>query len=1011
MGGLVRLQSDFVRTGASAYQFLAENGTAYLQAEATRLGFAFYAAEEQSGTLLLAQLLGTHQYEVGIPFDDSQAVKINKQNFTAPTNGTHKVSANKEHMLWPAWKAFEGTMAQYWWDGGSPPFILNYDFGETVTVSSYKMGGSPWPESVPGVWIFEYSVDNSTWQIAHNQTVRQSYTANQVKTFVLSAPVVGRYFRWVITQNSVGSTNDDITVGEAEIWGKVGVQGVTVVDYEGSLTTLHYNTATRKLYITDWEDVIVGETAQSFAPDAWHYLELVNGELRHNGVTILTWTPAGTATDVRLGIGEASTGEFYADDIVLSNGETWFGPVRCHLLQPNEDIEETGWSRLPADAPTAHSTLTDADDASYLYSQQGVIRVGLEDLPDENEILAVQVMSRLSVDAEGETDVDFLLDETVIDTQTLTTTPTWYTHLAPVNPATDAAWTAEEVNALDVGWLIVVVPEAPANLAVTNGSTNPTDIDVVFDPPSYTGGANIIEYEAEVITPGVVDNAQALLIINSDHTNGSTSISDSSPKAHTLSRFGNLQHSTAAAKFGASSLYFDGAGDYLNVNSPSGFNWGTGDYRITYWCRLPADQLTTVQEYIWIGANTYGAGGIDVQFRGSANEYVLWIYQSGGGYVSQYYLIPAGTVLTDWHYIEITRISGQMYFSINGVQLALKAGSNRANSYNFNFVTQVSLGWAYAMGAGTQIFKGYIDNFVIETKAGHTGDFTPPTAPQPPVSSPTTETQVGASSPITFLTKPYDVTYDVRARARNLKGWGTWTAPVAYLHKQPFSPADIAGIWGWWAADDPETQYYAWRDLSGQNHHAQNSGATPCSIVTQDGHPAFYFSASPSDSYMYVSASARSADLTLFVVAKPTTSTQTNSMLNMMYAQNQANSWFWAINTAGYLFDMRQATSTTTWRQWPTAGNSQKMLHTQYCSNKSVQKVWRNKTLATTSVVSGNYNAGETLERLKFGGPGPGGAGGNFKGYLWEILIYTAALSDTDIGKVQDYLIAKYGLT
>ncbi|MCA9330743.1 discoidin domain-containing protein [Candidatus Saccharibacteria bacterium] len=1007
MAGIVRLQSDLVRTGDKAYQFLAENDTAYLQAEATRLGFAFYAAEEQSGRLLLAQLLGTHQYEIGTPFDNNQAVKINKQNFTAPTNGTHTVSANKEHPSWPAWKAFEGTMAQYWWDGGSPPFILTYDFGETVTVSSYKLGGSPWPESVPGVWTFEYSVDNSTWQIAHNQTVRQSYTANQIKTFVLSAPVVGRYFRWVITQNSVGSINDDITVGEAEIWGKVGVQGVTVVDYEGSLTTLHYNTATRKLYITDWEDVIVGETAQSFAPDAWHYIELVNGELRHNGVTILTWTPAGTATDVRLGIGEASTGEFYADDIVLSNGETWPGPVRCHLLQPNDDIEETGWNRLPTNAPTAHSTLTDGDDASYLYSQQGVIRVGLADLPDENEILAVQVMSRLSVDAEGETDVSFLLDEAIIDTQTLTTTPTWYTHLALVNPATDAAWTAEEVNALDIGWMMVVIPDAPRNLTATNGSTNPTDIDVTFDPPTFTGGADIIEYEAEVNGPGVVDDAQALLIINSDHTNGSTTITDSSPNAHTFSRYGNLQHSTAAAKFGASSLYFDGAGDYLNVNSPTGFNWGTGDYRITYWCRLPADQLTTIQEYVWIGANTWNAGGLDIQFRGNTNEYVLWIYQSGAN-MSQYYVIPPGTVLTDWHYIEVTRVSGQMYFSINGVQLVLKAGSNRVNSYNFNFVTQVSLGWAYSMGAGTQIFKGYIDNFVIETKAGHTGDFTPPTALQPPVGLPTTETQTGASSPITFLAKPYNITYDVRVRARNLKGWGAWTTPIFYLHQMPFSPTDITGLFGWWAADNPESTASAWRDSSGNNRHIQpNTG--PYSLADHEGKLAWSFSTTTQMFLMTPTARPANGNLTVFIVCKPTQSSNVSGMLHQLNGTTTRYDWWWGIANGSSMFDMRPnaATGTVRWTA-SNSGYTSRNVHVIRTANGSPNRLFLGAT-AVGSGASANYGAGNASDRLYVGGSLPGG-GGAWTGYIYELLIYHATLSDADVTAIRDWLITKHSL-
>ena len=497
MGSFARLQSDIVRTGGNTYQFLAENDVAYLQTVATRLGFGFRVPEGQSGEIPLACFQGSYTYEEGTSFDNSQAIKISKSNFTTYINGTHTVSANKEYTSWPAWKAFNGDTTQYWWDSDSPPFILTYDFGQTVTVSSYKLAARSYEESNPGVWTFEYSADGVTWQVGHDQNVRQSYAISEYKTFVLPVSVIGRYFRWVITQNNTGSVYDNMSVGDAEIWGALGAQGVILVEGEGSITTLYLDAVTGKLKVLDWEGVVVAETTQTFAADAWHYLEFTNGELRHNGNTIATWTPIGTTESLRLGLVEPATAEFYADDIVVSTGDDWYGPVRCHLLQPNEDLEETGWDRLPADAPTAHSTLTDADDASYLYSQQGLLRVGLQDLADNNEILAVQVMSRLSVDAEGETDVDLLLDETIVDTQTLTTTPAWYTHIASVNPTTDTAWTAAEINALGVGWMMVAVPDAPANLAVTQQTEDPANFDVSFNPPAYTGGAAIIEYEVE----------------------------------------------------------------------------------------------------------------------------------------------------------------------------------------------------------------------------------------------------------------------------------------------------------------------------------------------------------------------------------------------------------------------------------------------------------------------------------------------------------------------------------
>ena len=55
------------------------------------------------------------------------------------------------------------------------------------------------------------------------------------------------------------------------------------------------------------------------------------------------------------------------------------------------------------------------------------------------------------------------------------------------------------------------------------------------------------------------------------------------------------------------------------------------------------------------------------------------------------------------------------------------------------------------------------------------------------------------SSPVTFLAKPLETTYDIRARARNLVGWGDWAGPISYLHASvPFA----SDILGWFTAQD-----------------------------------------------------------------------------------------------------------------------------------------------------------------------------------------------------------------
>ena len=79
-------------------------------------------------------------------------------------------------------------------------------------------------------------------------------------------------------------------------------------------------------------------------------------------------------------------------------------------------------------------------------------------------------------------------------------------------------------------------------------------------------------------------DAHVKLLIHSDTTDASTTFTDSSRLGtHTITASGGAQHKTAQYKFGATSMYFDGTGDYLTIPASADFDFGTSPFTIDFW--------------------------------------------------------------------------------------------------------------------------------------------------------------------------------------------------------------------------------------------------------------------------------------------------------------------------------------------------------------------------------------------------------------------------------------------
>ena len=213
------------------------------------------------------------------------------------------------------------------------------------------------------------------------------------------------------------------------------------------------------------------------------------------------------------------------------------------------------------------------------------------------------------------------------------------------------------------------------------------------------------------------------LLLHGDGTNGSTTFKDDSINNHTITPYGNAQISTTQSKFGGSSMYFDGAGDYLTAPASDDFSF-PGDFTVEFWIKTSTySHDVSYRRVISNGPNSVNSFQLTF-FDGSGATQKLCLYQSG---VS---VTITGTIdVADgsWHHIALTRGGSSMRLFVDGVQ----SGSTATVS------TSLSSGATYGLivgryQSGNGHFEGYLDDLrITKGVARYTANFTPPTSAFP----------------------------------------------------------------------------------------------------------------------------------------------------------------------------------------------------------------------------------------------------------------------------------------
>jgi hypothetical protein len=215
---------------------------------------------------------------------------------------------------------------------------------------------------------------------------------------------------------------------------------------------------------------------------------------------------------------------------------------------------------------------------------------------------------------------------------------------------------------------------------------------------------------AKTYTEGDRSFSSVSLLLHGDGTNGSTTITDSSPSPKTVTAVGNAQISTAQSKFGGASVAFDGTGDWLTVPANIGFNFGTADFTVEY----------------WIYWNSIKAGENHVQIGGSSNVLGtttgnrLEFFANAASRILDSVAVTAGT----WFHVALAKASGQTRLFKNGTQV----GSTYSDSNNYSNAEMRLFARTDAFNSSAPL-DGYIDDLrITKGVARYTANFTPPTA-------------------------------------------------------------------------------------------------------------------------------------------------------------------------------------------------------------------------------------------------------------------------------------------
>jgi hypothetical protein len=251
--------------------------------------------------------------------------------------------------------------------------------------------------------------------------------------------------------------------------------------------------------------------------------------------------------------------------------------------------------------------------------------------------------------------------------------------------------------------------------SVTNSTSYPTAKCEVG--ANDTGGQNLNGYMSSVrvvkgsgVSSVTVPTAPLTNITNTslllNFTNAG--ITDATAK-NDLETVGNAQISTTQSKFGGSSMYFDGTGDYLSLPVSKSFEFGSANWTIEFWLYVPS-LPSTRKELLYLNANSSGYAAVALHIC-SNNKLGLSFSESGGSWRTDD-ATGVGSSLTaaTWQYVAVTRSGQNIQIYLDGTAQGSAYTTTAATT---SLMTTYTLNQIATYNTSSYQFNGYMDELRI----------------------------------------------------------------------------------------------------------------------------------------------------------------------------------------------------------------------------------------------------------------------------------------------------------
>ena len=225
-----------------------------------------------------------------------------------------------------------------------------------------------------------------------------------------------------------------------------------------------------------------------------------------------------------------------------------------------------------------------------------------------------------------------------------------------------------------------------------------------------------------------VNDDDTMLLVHCNGTDGDTDFRDDNGH-YNVGRTGksllpvnNTQISTAQAKFGRSSGYWDGTGDYLVLKGSRGSDF-SGDFTIECWY-YPTSVGSNDKIFDLRGINSahaYGGTGTfstsnSLLIDNNSSDFRVFVDGSDRSTAS------SGTfTVNTWHHVAVQRENGTINAWVDGTRYVDYAGSD---DYTAVFIANQAIGANVETSSNVSNLQGYMDEMRISTVARYTNGAT-----------------------------------------------------------------------------------------------------------------------------------------------------------------------------------------------------------------------------------------------------------------------------------------------